>query len=182
MKQSINRQIREEGMERHIKLGAGGIREAEFTVQAIQMIYGGQYPALQTPSLLTALDHIRARGLMTAADTQALQDAYLTLRSVENALQYRDDQQTHSLPDNNDDNAWQRLTTACHAASVPALQARIQQARDTIHQHYTATIADEDTPAPDPIADDLASLALDILVAEQNEYTRGGHNPFWLED
>ena len=158
MKQSINRQIREEGMERHIKLGAGGIREAEFTVQAIQMIYGGQYPALQTPSLLTALDHIRARGLMSAANTQALQDAYLTLRSVENALQYRDDQQTHSLPDNDDDNAWQRLTTACHAASVPALQARIQQARDTIHQHYTATIADEDTPAPDPIADDLAAV------------------------
>ena len=158
MKQSINRQIREEGMERHIKLGAGGIREAEFTVQAIQMIYGGQYPALQTPSLLTALDHIRARGLMSAADTQALQDAYLTLRSVENALQYRDDQQTHSLPDNDDDSAWQRLATACHAENIPALQTRIQQARDTIHQHYTATIADEDTPAPDSIADDLAAV------------------------
>ena len=159
---NLHRQIRSEvskkGMADNIKLGAGGIREAEFTVQAMQMIYGGQYPALQTPSLLTALDHIRARGLMSAADTQALQDAYLTLRSVENALQYRDDQQTHSLPDNDDDSAWQRLATACHVASVPALQTRIQQARDTIHQHYTATIADEDTPAPDPIADDLAAV------------------------
>ena len=159
MKQSINRQIREEGMERHIKLGAGGIREAEFTVQAIQMIYGGQYPALQTPSLLTALDHIRARGLMSTADTQALQDAYLTLRSVENALQYRDDQQTHSLPDNDDDSAWQRLATACHAENIPALQTRIQQARDTIHQHYNSTIAeDDDAPADQPGDDRLRDI------------------------
>ncbi|WP_298641799.1 bifunctional [glutamate--ammonia ligase]-adenylyl-L-tyrosine phosphorylase/[glutamate--ammonia-ligase] adenylyltransferase [uncultured Cardiobacterium sp.] len=158
MKQSINRQIREEGMERHIKLGAGGIREAEFTVQAMQMIYGGQYPALQTPSLLTALEHLRARGLMPAADTAALRDAYLTLRRVENALQYRDDQQTHSLPDNADTDAWQHLATACRAASVPTLQADIRRARDTIHRHYTATIADEDNAAPDPIADALAAV------------------------
>ena len=158
MKQSINRQIREEGMERHIKLGAGGIREAEFTVQAMQMIYGGQYPALQTPSLLTALEHLRARGLMPAADTAALRDAYLTLRHVENALQYRDDQQTHSLPDNADTDAWQRLATACRAASVPTLQADIRRARNTIHRHYTATIADEDNAAPDPIADALAAV------------------------
>ena len=36
--------------EQHVKLGAGGIREVEFFVQALQLIYGGRQPALQQPA------------------------------------------------------------------------------------------------------------------------------------
>ena len=32
----------------------------------------------------------------------------------------------------------------------------------------------------DPVADDLASLALDLLLAEQDEYTRSGYNPLLI--
>ncbi|SAM58345.1 Glutamate-ammonia-ligase adenylyltransferase [Cardiobacterium hominis] len=157
MKQSINRQIREAGIERHIKLGAGGIREAEFTVQAIQMIYGGQYPALQTPNYLEALARIGERGLWRGEQTAALREAYLTLRRVENALQYEHEQQTHQLPD--DEAAWQRLALACRAPDAASLQAQIRAARDTIHQHYNSTIAeDDDAPADQPGDDRLRDI------------------------
>ena len=157
MKQSINRQIREAGIERHIKLGAGGIREAEFTVQAIQMIYGGQYPALQTPNYLEALACIGERGLWRGEQTAALREAYLTLRRVENALQYEHEQQTHQLPE--DEAAWQRLALACRAPDAASLQAQIRAARDTIHQHYNSTIAeDDDAPADQPGDDRLRDI------------------------
>ena len=157
MKQSINRQIREAGIERHIKLGAGGIREAEFTVQAIQMIYGGQYPALQTPNYLEALARIGERGLWRGEQTAALREAYLTLRRVENALQYEHEQQTHQLPE--DEAAWQRLALACRAPDAASLQVQIRAARDTIHQHYNSTIAeDDDAPADQPGDDRLRDI------------------------
>ena len=154
MKQSINRQHRDNDLKNHIKLGAGGIREAEFTVQAIQMIYGGQYPALQTPNYLDALARIKERGLWSAAQTAALQDAYLTLRRVENALQYDHEQQTHQLPGSDED--WQRLALACRAPDAASLRAQIDAARTTIHQHYNNTLGDaepDDTPGDDRLRD-----------------------------
>ena len=47
--------------------------------------------------------------------------------------------------------------------------------------HYRKTFLRSGQQHADPIADDLASLTLDMLLAEQSEYTRGGHNPFWLD-
>ena len=40
---------------RDVKLGYGGIREAEFFVQTLQLIWGGQHPELRVPATLDAL-------------------------------------------------------------------------------------------------------------------------------
>lgn len=86
--------------ERNIKLGDGGIREIEFVVQLTQLIRGGKMPALQQRGLLVAL-HAQARaGLIPEAIGHDLERAYLFLRRLEHMLQYREDAQTHLLPDN----------------------------------------------------------------------------------
>src|SRR5437588_12750189 len=63
----VHRQIREQGRRRdharNIKLGPGGIREIEFIVQALQMVRGGQEPALRVRPTLSALGALRTRGL-----------------------------------------------------------------------------------------------------------------------
>jgi glutamate-ammonia-ligase adenylyltransferase len=41
---------------RDLKLGPGGIREAEFFVQTLQLVWGGQEPSLRVRGTLTALD------------------------------------------------------------------------------------------------------------------------------
>lgn len=46
--------------------------------------------------------------------------------------------------------------------------------------HYRKLFLQTEQVNADPIADDLASLALDILVGEKG-ITRGGKNPFWME-
>lgn len=82
----------------NIKLGDGGIREVEFVIQLTQLIRGGRMPALQRRGLRAAL-HAQVRsGLLATSIAKPLEDAYIFLRQVEHALQYREDAQTHLLP------------------------------------------------------------------------------------
>jgi len=82
----------------NIKLGDGGIREIEFVVQLNQLIRGGKMPALQQRGLLLALNAQCRAGLIPEDTAQMLSEAYVFLRRVEHALQYREDAQTHLLP------------------------------------------------------------------------------------
>jgi [glutamine synthetase] adenylyltransferase / [glutamine synthetase]-adenylyl-L-tyrosine phosphorylase len=98
----IHRQIREQGKRRdyqpNIKLGPGGIREIEFTVQALQLVRGGREPDLRHRGTLPALAALGVRGLLPEAATAGLRAAYVFLRNLEHRLQYRDDHQTQTLP------------------------------------------------------------------------------------
>jgi glutamate-ammonia-ligase adenylyltransferase len=86
----------------NIKLGDGGIREIEFVVQLSQLVRGGRMPALQHRGLLDALHAQREAGLISPEDAQRLEAAYRFLRRVEHTLQYREDEQTHLLPGDQD--------------------------------------------------------------------------------
>ena len=89
-----------------VKLSRGGIREVEFTVQLLQVVRGGQFPELRTRPTLDALKRIAKAGLMPAETADNLAKAYVFLRKVEHRIQYLDDQQTHVLPQQDEDLSW----------------------------------------------------------------------------
>ena len=101
---NLHRQIRSEvskkGMADNVKLGAGGIREIEFIAQIFQMIRGGQVRALQLKGTQETLAKLAELGIMPSENVETLLAAYRFLRDVEHRLQYWDDQQTQTLPDN----------------------------------------------------------------------------------
>ena len=82
----------------NIKLGQGGIREIEFIVQAMQMLYGARRHALKTRSTLEALDICESLGFISAPHHRDLREAYLFYRRLENRIQYHQNQQTHLIP------------------------------------------------------------------------------------
>ncbi len=84
--------------ERDLKLGPGGIREAEFFVQSLQLIWGGKEPPFVDPNTLEALRRLRSRGLVTDRESRDLESAYLTLRRLEHRVQFATGIQTHTLP------------------------------------------------------------------------------------
>jgi glutamate-ammonia-ligase adenylyltransferase len=84
--------------EQHVKLGAGGIREVEFFVQALQLIYGGRQPELQQRGTIQALTKLVDLGYLQPSERQELADAYLFLRDLEHKLQMVHHFQTHELP------------------------------------------------------------------------------------
>lgn len=115
----------------HIKLGPGGIREVEFIVQLFQLVRGGRQPELQVRPLLAALAVERRLNLLGAEEAGLLDEAYRYLRRVEHVLQYRDDQQTHLLPE--DDTTRGALAEALGAGSVAAFDTSLQRLRDGVH-------------------------------------------------
>ena len=100
MKQEIDRAQRAKGGEqRNVKLGRGGIREVEFLVQALQLLYAGDDPWLRGGNSLRALFRLTERGYLAPALGRGLGDALVYLRTVEHRLQILHEFQIHTLPE-----------------------------------------------------------------------------------
>lgn len=82
----------------NLKLGTGGIREIEFFVNALQLIWGGKRPGLRISNTMQALQRLSEEGLVEAQLAEKFTRAYWWLRRHENLLQMQGNQQTHSLP------------------------------------------------------------------------------------
>jgi glutamate-ammonia-ligase adenylyltransferase len=99
MKNRIDRRLRARGQqERHVKLGVGGIRDIEFHIQALQLLYGGQDPWLRERNSLRALHRLAERGYLSWEESGRLARAYVFLRTIEHRLQILHALQTHTLP------------------------------------------------------------------------------------
>jgi len=81
-----------------IKRGYGGIREAEFFVQTLQLMYSGQHTALRTHRMDRAVEAIKNIRIIPVDDIEGIYEGYLFLRRLEHYLQMKDDLQTHTLP------------------------------------------------------------------------------------
>ena len=81
-----------------VKTGHGGIRDIEYTVQFLQLLNGGDLPAVRQRNTLLALESLEIAGCLTAQETYILADAYRFLRKIEHRLQLMFDWQTHKLP------------------------------------------------------------------------------------
>lgn len=121
-------------LELDIKSGFGGIREIEFSIQALQLINGGKNPFLQSGSTLEALAQMQRYGVFDTKKAYFLHDAYLFLRLVENRLQMRQEAQCHALPES----ATERETLAASLGfdSFDALQKRLQPLREQVRGYY----------------------------------------------
>jgi [glutamine synthetase] adenylyltransferase / [glutamine synthetase]-adenylyl-L-tyrosine phosphorylase len=99
MKQKINRDVEQKGKtHRDVKLGYGGIREIEFLVQALQLIYGGRDRGLRERNTVIALHTLAQKGLLTYQEIAELAKAYAFLRTVEHRIQILNDLQSQTLP------------------------------------------------------------------------------------
>ncbi|MGE5807799.1 MAG: bifunctional [glutamate--ammonia ligase]-adenylyl-L-tyrosine phosphorylase/[glutamate--ammonia-ligase] adenylyltransferase, partial [Nitrospirota bacterium] len=104
MKQKINKDVEQKGRaHRDVKLGYGGIREVEFVIQALQLLYGGRDRTLRERNALKALHALSQKGLITNAEHEALAKAYTFLRTVEHRIQILDDLQTQTMPTDEED-------------------------------------------------------------------------------
>lgn len=150
----------------NVKLGRGGIREIEFYAQTQQLIWGGRAPSLRENRTVQALRALATEGLIKPDVAEELAESYAFLRWVEHRLQMIADQQTHSLPDNEE--GIERL------AVFLGYQASAEFRRDLLHHlhrvedHYAHLFEEEeqpegeeehinlvfvgDTPGPDTIA------------------------------
>ncbi|MGB4599767.1 MAG: bifunctional [glutamate--ammonia ligase]-adenylyl-L-tyrosine phosphorylase/[glutamate--ammonia-ligase] adenylyltransferase [Trichlorobacter sp.] len=99
MKQKIDASLaRTREGESNLKLGRGGIREIEFFIQALQLVYAGKMPRLRERNSLKALELLEEARIISGDDRRQLSEAYRFLRTVEHRIQVVQERQTHSLP------------------------------------------------------------------------------------
>ncbi|MCH9699289.1 MAG: hypothetical protein K0U68_14395 [Gammaproteobacteria bacterium] len=93
-----NHSITEDCLDFNLKLGRGGIREIEFIVNAMQLIWGGRHVVLRNPNTLQTLQQLVKLNLVESDIAEQLKTAYQLFRRTENAVQMLDNQQQYRLP------------------------------------------------------------------------------------
>lgn len=98
MRERVTEHIDPEEAEYQIKLGTGGLRDIEFTVQLLQLVHGLTDPSIRTRGTLESLDALVAGGYIGRDDAATFAADYRTLRLLEHRLQLRELSRTHLMP------------------------------------------------------------------------------------
>lgn len=86
----------------NLKTGHGGIRTIEFFTHVLQLVFGGREPEIRQHRTPDALHMLASKDWITSAQAEELIALYALLRRAEHRLQMIADQQTHSLPRDDD--------------------------------------------------------------------------------
>lgn len=81
-----------------LKLGPGGIRDIEFTVQLLQLVHGLSDDGIRQRGTLDALDALVTEGYIGRAEASAFARDYRVLRLLEHRVQLRQLRRTHLMP------------------------------------------------------------------------------------
>jgi glutamate-ammonia-ligase adenylyltransferase len=111
------------------KTGLGGMIEAEFLVQAVQMRAG-----LWNPTLSGALQELVQHGLIAEEQAEALRSSYDFLRRCESVLRRMENKGVAALPP--DETQQRKLAQRLGFESLDSFAARYREARETIHVVY----------------------------------------------
>ncbi len=122
----------------NIKLGRGGIRELEFGAQLRQLVRGGRDPSLRIKPTLPALAALARSAKITPEQAAQLTAHYRLLRRVEHVLQYRDDQQTQTLPRSDSERA--ELANALGFSDLESLNKQLAATREDVAMFFDGTL------------------------------------------
>ncbi|NLD36238.1 MAG: glutamate-ammonia-ligase adenylyltransferase [Desulfatiglans sp.] len=81
-----------------VKSGSGGIRDVEFMVQGLQLIYGCEKRLETESNTLLAIKSLTEAAIFDDKAANIIKDDYIFLRRIEHYLQILEDRQTHTIP------------------------------------------------------------------------------------
>jgi len=142
MKQNIERQHAEK---ENVKTFRGGIRDIEFTVQALQLLNGGRIKSLRGGNTLKMIPSLASHNLLTAAEEKIFTEAYIFYRRIEHFLQLMNDTQTHIIPNEHD--LQFKLAKYLGLDSPEELKQRLFSFRENVRRIYESVLNSGNQPA-----------------------------------
>ena len=112
MRRRVAATLRGDEADRELKLGPGGLRDVEFSVQLLQLVHGRADDTVRSGTTLVALDQLAGGGYVAREDARHLSEAYRWLRTVEHRLQLYRLRRTHLLPAEDDEAGLRRVARA----------------------------------------------------------------------
>lgn len=103
MRRRVEEHIPSAEAARQLKLGPGGLRDVEFSVQLLQLVHGRTDETLRSGTTLDALAALSKGGYVGREDAAVLGEAYRVLRTLEHRIQLHRLRRTHLMPTSEDD-------------------------------------------------------------------------------
>jgi len=98
MRQRVTDNIPDVELDSQIKLGPGGLRDIEFTVQLLQLVHGRSDKSVRVRDTLSALDALSEAGYIGREDAERFSSHYRFLRFLEHRIQLSALRRTHLMP------------------------------------------------------------------------------------
>ncbi|GAB4078205.1 bifunctional [glutamine synthetase] adenylyltransferase/[glutamine synthetase]-adenylyl-L-tyrosine phosphorylase [Nostocoides australiense] len=98
MRRRVEAHIPSAEADRQLKLGPGGLRDIEFSVQLLQLVHGRTDERIRSGTTLDALAALAAYGYVGRDDAAQLAAAYRLLRTLEHRIQLLRLRRTHLMP------------------------------------------------------------------------------------
>ncbi len=152
--------------ERDVKLGRGGIREAEFFVQTLCLVWGGVSPKLRTPGTMEALGRLEGAALVSAREARALAESWALLRRVEHRIHAWTGYQTHRVPPDGAEK--ERFARSLGYRDAGALDVALGRARTRVAELFDSLLLDRprERPRTADLCDRIAEGATEPEIAE----------------
>ena len=98
MRERVTANIPDNEVDVQLKLGPGGLRDIEFTVQLLQLVHGQTDPEVRQSGTLPALAALASRGYVGRSEAAEFAHDYRVLRLMEHRLQLEKLRRTHLVP------------------------------------------------------------------------------------
>jgi glutamate-ammonia-ligase adenylyltransferase len=98
MRERVMQYIPDNELNLEIKLGPGGLRDIEFTVQLLQLVHGKTDPTIHQRDTLSALAALTNAGYVGRTESAQFAKSYKFLRFLEHRIQLSDMRRTHLMP------------------------------------------------------------------------------------
>lgn len=98
MRERVTEHIPADEVDVQLKLGPGGLRDIEFTVQLLQLVHGATDAAIRHPGTLPALAALAEHGYVGREESAEFSRDYRILRVLEHRLQLARLRRTHLMP------------------------------------------------------------------------------------
>ena len=117
MRERVTDHIPSDEVDWQIKLGPGGLRDVEFTVQLLQLVHGRTDESVRTQDTLSSLRALAAAGYIGRQEADIFSAHYRFLRLLEHRIQLTQLRRTHLMPR---DEAKQRVLARSLAVGTSA--------------------------------------------------------------
>jgi glutamate-ammonia-ligase adenylyltransferase len=113
MRERVMEHIPTAEVDRQIKLGPGGLRDVEFTVQLLQLVHGRSDESVRVRDTLGGIEALTRAGYLARSDASSFSNHYRWLRVLEHRIQLSGMRRTHLMP--NTDTALRALARSIDA-------------------------------------------------------------------
>jgi glutamate-ammonia-ligase adenylyltransferase len=127
MRRRVEENIPAKDADRELKLGPGGLRDVEFSVQLLQLVHGRSDIFVRSPTTLLALEQLSTLGYVGRSDAAELDRAYRFLRIMEHRIQLFRLRRSHVVP--TDEAELRRIARSMGFRSDPAAELTEQWRR-----------------------------------------------------